>query len=908
MSNVAKLKKRALEFEQKKQFDRALELYAQVLDQLDEPVEEADMALYNRVGDLLLRHGDVARAVDRYEQAVDLYSESGFFNNAIALCNKILRNAPGRSSVYYKLGKISAQKGFITDAKQNFLEYADRMQQSGNLEEAFRALKEFADLCPDQDDIRLMLADQLVRKDRKSEAIEQFERLYEKFQTEGRKSEARATLERMTAVDPDFVPKKIVSTPTPRSSDLIFLDVNYDSPSPRGAARGNRQTPGGQPAVRAAAPSPPEPPQVGATDGGDGPGHEGPPAAADGAPAMPIELLPIEPLPLAGTEGAHEADGMPADAPSVAVPAPDTEISLLTGFEPTELPHDTASGVNETPRVEDATTSPIADGASLVDVPLDDLPALEVSSPDLELTVDADGDFSRDLMQDADLPMLDIPLEDAMPAEDALLAPDAELPGIAMPAAETTEAPDTKRAGDESVAPVDIVRMDAPVVESAIEPKTDAMLAESAPALEVEADPSHETAPADGTAEATSEPLSTPDAPVVGDEPATPDARAITPPTGAAELPSEPAESAVDRMRRELRDDPANWLLRRQLAEALIEAGDRSGGLRELNAAMSERERASDLAAACVLAEEIIRIEPNSVRHHQKRVEFAVRSNDSARLVDAYLDLAEALFRIGELDKSRVVYARVLELAPDDRRARSAMQSLGREPTPANGRRTLAADSAPAPSRNGATRHEPVNTTSGSAPTVRAAPDRPAPESDAAGFVNLADWLREDTAPTSTRMIAEGVREPARNEQVDFNEMLAMFKQGVAANVDEMDHESHYDLGVAYKEMGLLDEAIAEFQKALRGAEHRLRTCEALGQCFVEKGQDQIAIAILMRALTDKQCTDDMLVGVLFHLGYASERLQRWADAARYYERVFAVDIQFRDVGDRLAAVQARCP
>jgi tetratricopeptide (TPR) repeat protein len=103
--------------------------------------------------------------------------------------------------------------------------------------------------------------------------------------------------------------------------------------------------------------------------------------------------------------------------------------------------------------------------------------------------------------------------------------------------------------------------------------------------------------------------------------------------------------------------------------------------------------------------------------------------------------------------------------------------------------------------------------------------------------------------------------------------------------------------------MGLLDEAIAEFQKALRGTEHRVRAYEALGQCFVEKEQYQIAVAILLRALGDKQSTDDMLVGVLYLLGYASEMMRRWVDAQRFYERVFAVDIDFRDVNERLAAV-----
>jgi tetratricopeptide (TPR) repeat protein len=171
-------------------------------------------------------------------------------------------------------------------------------------------------------------------------------------------------------------------------------------------------------------------------------------------------------------------------------------------------------------------------------------------------------------------------------------------------------------------------------------------------------------------------------------------------------------------------------------------------------------------------------------------------------------------------------------------------------------------------------------------------------------FVNLAEWLRDEEPPKSTRMVVDGAEEP--EEQQDFADMLTKFKQGVMSNVDDTDHESHYDLGVAYKEMGLLDEAISEFQKALRGTEQRVRTYEALGQCFVEKRQYQIAMTILLRALNDAGASDDTLVGVLYLLGYASESLQKWEDAVGYYERVFTVDIQFRDVGDRLSAVERK--
>src|SRR5689334_21044052 len=112
MSKAAQLKRKAAELEQKRQYDRALATYVQAIDAAVGSPEELDIPLYNRVGDLHLRLGELDKAIPYYEKAVDLYAEGGFFNNAIALCNKVLRHAPGRAGIYYKLGKISARKGF----------------------------------------------------------------------------------------------------------------------------------------------------------------------------------------------------------------------------------------------------------------------------------------------------------------------------------------------------------------------------------------------------------------------------------------------------------------------------------------------------------------------------------------------------------------------------------------------------------------------------------------------------------------------------------------------------------------------------------------------------------------------------------------------------------------------------
>jgi tetratricopeptide (TPR) repeat protein len=166
-------------------------------------------------------------------------------------------------------------------------------------------------------------------------------------------------------------------------------------------------------------------------------------------------------------------------------------------------------------------------------------------------------------------------------------------------------------------------------------------------------------------------------------------------------------------------------------------------------------------------------------------------------------------------------------------------------------------------------------------------------------LVDLADWLREDASPKSYRMVAADDKRVG-DEQADFTDMLEKFKAGVAANVDDEDFDSHYDLGIAYREMGLIDEAIAEFQKALRGATNRIRAYEALGQCFIDGHQYDVAISILGRALREPSMEDEDLIGVLYLLGYASEEARKPRDAAAYYHRVFAIDMHFRDVGKRL--------
>src|SRR5205823_1511862 len=119
------------------------------------------LAVFNRIGDLYLKVREPAQAADYYDQAVDKYAELGVHNNAIAMCNKVLRNAPGRQTTYLKLAKLYASKGFMAEAKQNFVEYAERMHKVGKIQHAFAALKELADISAESAHLRETLEEHL---------------------------------------------------------------------------------------------------------------------------------------------------------------------------------------------------------------------------------------------------------------------------------------------------------------------------------------------------------------------------------------------------------------------------------------------------------------------------------------------------------------------------------------------------------------------------------------------------------------------------------------------------------------------------------------------------------------------------------------------------------------------------
>lgn len=177
----------------------------------------------------------------------------------------------------------------------------------------------------------------------------------------------------------------------------------------------------------------------------------------------------------------------------------------------------------------------------------------------------------------------------------------------------------------------------------------------------------------------------------------------------------------------------------------------------------------------------------------------------------------------------------------------------------------------------------------------------PGAEPDDQGYVDLGERIRR-------RLDAEGA--PAGREAVsspseyDFDDMLVGFRVRVDETEGEADPGAHLELGVALRQMGLLDDAIREFQVATRSPDSPLRAFELLGEAFIEKGLHGVAVRVLTRALHLPGHSDYELLGVLYQLGIAHQTEANHERALDCFERVYSIDVDFRDVAERMEAVR----
>jgi tetratricopeptide (TPR) repeat protein len=153
--------------------------------------------------------------------------------------------------------------------------------------------------------------------------------------------------------------------------------------------------------------------------------------------------------------------------------------------------------------------------------------------------------------------------------------------------------------------------------------------------------------------------------------------------------------------------------------------------------------------------------------------------------------------------------------------------------------------------------------------------------------------------------LVQSLEEP-KQEQIDVDEVFAKFKQGVKAQVSDSDSATHYDLGVAYKEMGLLADAAREFELASRDPKRECNCLAMMGMMYRERGELDRAAEAYVRGLSAQHKTVAQEVSLYYDLGVVYEMKNDADEAIYYFQRITRRDPTYRDVSQRLAALLPR--
>jgi pilus assembly protein FimV len=198
-------------------------------------------------------------------------------------------------------------------------------------------------------------------------------------------------------------------------------------------------------------------------------------------------------------------------------------------------------------------------------------------------------------------------------------------------------------------------------------------------------------------------------------------------------------------------------------------------------------------------------------------------------------------------------------------------------------------------------------------PSHAAAAAAPAPAMENPASVPTPTFTYQ---PTKKRTLAPEVT-PATPQaaaaSVDLADMFGELKHELeddSASAQE-DPETHYNLGVAFREMGLLDEAIGELQKVCQAVDRGhsfpqlMQTYTWLAQCFLDKGVAEAAIRWYERALKLPHIDEETRTALNYELASSYEAAGNKTAALNYFTEVYGTNIDYRDVGERIKALKS---
>lgn len=175
-------------------------------------------------------------------------------------------------------------------------------------------------------------------------------------------------------------------------------------------------------------------------------------------------------------------------------------------------------------------------------------------------------------------------------------------------------------------------------------------------------------------------------------------------------------------------------------------------------------------------------------------------------------------------------------------------------------------------------------------------------DADDDDFFDLAGQIEQELSQEGVFAEADFLASP---QEQSLEEIVEGFKKGVAEHLSPTDFDTHFNLGIAYREMGLLEEAIGEFELSAQDAGHLVASCSMLGLCFLDRGLPEMALQWFKRGLAAPNLPPEEYLGMLYDLGTTYEALGDRDNAHKCFLEIYGVDTEYRDVASRLAGLDA---
>jgi tetratricopeptide (TPR) repeat protein len=196
VSKAQNIRKKALDFVRDQDWPNAIKEYRRLIE-----LDQSNPNVYNELADIYLKTSQKAEAYDAFVRAVDEYVNVGLFNNAVAVCKKVLRVLPARHEVFVKLGFIRSRQGLAREAESYYAQFLEKCAGGAFTPEAFQKLaKPVVDDVADSADMLERLGQAFLAHTLKDDAGDLFVKLAalcDKNHDAARGERARAEVEKL---------------------------------------------------------------------------------------------------------------------------------------------------------------------------------------------------------------------------------------------------------------------------------------------------------------------------------------------------------------------------------------------------------------------------------------------------------------------------------------------------------------------------------------------------------------------------------------------------------------------------------------------------------------------------------------------------------------------------------------